>query len=112
MPAGPELDRLIFDKVMGGIPTNMQHPDAYWDGFYNLGGHGHYSTNIAHAMDAIKPMLADDWVFNLKLTDWGTFIEFQHKPEGGGKGPCMEAEGDTVPLALMRAALKAKEMKP
>jgi hypothetical protein len=60
-------------------------------------------------MEAIKPLLADDWVFNLKLTDWGTFIEFRHKPEDGSKGPYMEAEGDSAALALCRAALKAME---
>jgi len=101
--AGPELDRWIFDNVMGGIPSSMQHPESYWDGFYNLGGHGHYSTNIAHAWEVMEKMQfrIEPWPWNR----WGCAPNYDGDIDCIGGVAC----ADTAPLAICLAAKKAVE---
>ena len=107
MPAGAEMDRWIFDNIMGGIPSSMQHPEAYWDGFYKLGGHGHYSTNIAHAWEVVD-RLHHRFHMRVRIESpikMGEPAPLTYVRFGSDDGRATGGSGDSAPLAICRAAL-------
>ena len=133
LPAGPELDRLIAEKVMGwdsypaltgmasarrailnGIPVMEAHPSCGTVEF-------HPSTNIAHAWEVIEsPKFTDPdgyrrTYFSIDENALGWDVEVLHKgDEIEGERPIyrrVRAQADTAPLAICHAALLAVEHK-
>lgn len=104
LPAGAELDRLVFERVMGGFPKGLSHPEAYWQGFYEDGGHGHWSSNIAHAWEVVE-----------RLTSCGHVVIVKGDGLRTGDNPRWtvlidnhpRVDADTAPLAIALAALAA-----
>lgn len=106
LPAGPELDRLIAEKVMGW--TFEAELGNYWleDGTdvcrVLIGGHEYWrpSTNIAHAWEVVEHLRPDKII---RLSDdvdrWVAFFVF-----AGWRG---QFNAPTAPLAICRAALAA-----
>jgi hypothetical protein len=119
MSAGRELDALIAEKVMGSVPCDKWRPftayPAQWvkdtGECYHASCHPpqmgppHYSTDIAAA-----------WAVVERLVVLGHPVELSLEPNDNGQCLCtLMAErmgeeatwGDTAPLAICRAALKA-----
>lgn len=120
MPAGPEMDRLVAEKVMGwaikrhyqpeGMIFHAREDDAIFvDGKMKWWANAWSpSTNIAHAWGVVEKMRQLSWkAFQLSSHDegqrWGAIFM------SGG----MEARkvADTAPLAICRASLIAMESK-
>lgn len=111
MAAGPELDRLVAERVMGVrvrkqsgrnryelvIPGGVNQvdfvdPEAPWSACPP------YSTSIAHAWEVVERMAPRE--MRMGRTEAGRYyVNFDHQP--------MNAVADTAPLAICRAALKA-----
>lgn len=130
LPAGPELDILIAERVLGwsnchigptyrkamGIPPEQlakQPPDRT----INFPCH-HYSQAIGCAWEVVEAMEKRGWFVVLssritwtsnKLEDWR--VEF-HLPmwRESSLTRSAESEGLTAPLAICRAALVAMEV--
>lgn len=117
MNAGRELDALVAEKVMGwsGIDKKWDYetnesflggktPD--WDGrqFYEV---PHYSTDIAAAWLVVEKLRTPNWEFQLDHTRfmiWHCRIE---TTAGEGSASSDSSQGETAPLAICLAALKA-----
>lgn len=122
MPAGPEIDRLVAE-LLGwrwgqtgadfegwcGAPDFGQH-DRRSDAFR---GRWSPSANIAHAWEAMESDALNDedgfrrWYFAVKETALGYEVEGYHKKDDGRTDRHIRAAGDTAPLAICRALLKA-----
>lgn len=111
MPAGPELDRLIAEKVMG-----WEYSAAYNAYFLSDGKREREpsdwspSTNIAQAWEVVEHMTQttkETWEFRSTTTLHTAIFEF----DGGRDRPWKPGQyvGDalTMPLAICRAALRA-----
>jgi hypothetical protein len=116
IPAGPEMDNLIAERVMGWKPegggwfvthivngfhghrfTNGNPSDYGEDGFYP-------SSSIAHAMEAVAAMRShkNNW---FTLSWYGDCDEW-HAGQGDGT-MAWPGIGATAPLAICRALLMA-----
>jgi Phage ABA sandwich domain len=108
MQAGPELVRLIAEKVMGwhGAVEETFWPSIEWvwrdARGYKVHGPTDFSTNIAAAWRVVEKMR-----LSLIPTLGG---DFQCDTRADTKIPYVEAHGP-APLAICRAALKAKLME-
>lgn len=128
LPAGPELDRLVDEKVMGRIVKHRErfrhgrangmewvsaHPDVVYAGdpFFPISP---YSTDIAAAW----PVAEKVGISVLKIpTGWaaGVWPEGEDNRGEYRSGECYDgdfkhyAEADTAPLAICYAALRAVE---
>lgn len=107
MPAGPEMDRLVAERVMGWEPKPPR-----WNGWWYYEDHRpdedskcfQPSTNIAHAWEVVDRMKirGDD----VCLDFYRSHDQWQVSTNAPkGRGSC--ASADTAPLAICRAALKA-----
>ena len=114
LPAGPELDRLIAEKVMGwdsypaltgmasarrailnGIPVMEAHPSCGTVEF-------HPSTNIAHAMEVVTELEKSGLELGLcRFIDSYWEANFSIAERDG-----VSAKGETAQLAICRAALR------
>lgn len=119
MPAGPELDRMVAERVMGWRPYTAA--GTFLDelgGIHNThpSAHGglafHPSEKIAHAWEVVEQMIAKRVHLDIISIDDGWMAG------DGGKGYADEdgcvsldlrnhAKAETAPLAICRAALKA-----
>lgn len=118
-PAGPELDSLIAERVMGWTSK-----DDHWygDGADDIGSAGnedgfpalrvskgpyraywHPSTNIAHAWEVVQRM-KEDHDFNIS-NNQGEVMEWIVEIERLDAQAKASAEGETAPEAICRAAL-------
>ena len=116
MPAGPELDRLVAEQVMGWTPAlaaNGKDIGLFNTGRPNVGNDDHQrwlfsftpSTNIAHAWEVVERVfLARCEAFRLQ---WGEFFGAWRAGYGNSDVPLGIAP--TAPLAICRAALKAAQ---
>lgn len=99
LPAGAELDRLIHERVMGKYIIS----DSYWQGYYDDAGHGHYSTNIAHAWEVVERMRELGWTPTMSgMTGGGEWLVSFTAPASGQD---VNVFAPTAPLAICRAAL-------
>lgn len=119
LPAGPELDRLIAEKVMGWTAyiddPSLLGTDVYVVDVSNPKDHRLFqpSTNIAHAWEVVAAMEAP----NLQRIESDCIID----GDGGDipihqhwlcscesrDGKTIKAIGDTAPLAICLAALQS-----
>lgn len=117
MPAGPEMDALVAEKVMGhkvGFPFT-DSPDEGWvkDPNSMVGGYKcrlpRYSTDIAAAWEVVEKMKSTWGEFILKYGEclvrdrWGLHLAWCSPVCG---------YGETAPLAICRAAIKNCMEKP
>jgi hypothetical protein len=116
LPAGPELDRLVAEKVMGWKP--LSHGDGWWtDGVSqrligkvpDLVMVGEMdqrfvpSQSIAHAWEVVERMSSLGWWSDFRETiNRAWYIEVENKI-----GARSFADAPTAPLAICLAALKA-----
>lgn len=105
MPAGPEMDRLVAEKVMGWISAGS--PYWYKDG-YNVQSVYEWqpSARIDNAWQVVEKMEERGSPLRMmfkSIHDKGYWARF-------GDGP-QNFYGDTAPLAICRAALIAMESK-
>lgn len=131
MKAGPELDALVAEKVMGLVPcehwTILHHGGlsgaAYWLQSGSCPTHGghpeepqscypreqccQYSTNIQAAWQVLESL--KDWRFSLhgpcdEVPQWcATFTNYGYR---SFQDLQVEERADTAPLAICLAALK------
>jgi hypothetical protein len=132
LPAGRELDELIAEKVMGGVP---RHPEWYWlrsgvapetpdlptpKGQSAIYCGPAFSTDIAAAWEVVEWMRArwaklpnaergepDTWQFHDFADEgWRASVVWLHHD-----APIVEVDeiAPTLPLAICRAALAAVE---
>ena len=129
MPAGHEMDALITEKVMGftlyigdEIPDGHEHqclqpgevPEIWLKeridhgGFYryckHCGNMPEYSTDIADAWRVVEKM--GNYLFACGRNDNGMW-EACFFSVNSGIGKLSEGHGDTAPLVICRAGLKA-----
>lgn len=118
LPAGRELDALVAEKVMDD-PVDRQIVDEH--GFEIILCRSHlvlprYSTDIAAAWTVVEKLDTDLWLIQvtrktgmneMSLRWW---VELRSLKDLA-RDP-FEVAGDTAPLAICRAALKAVEGKP
>jgi hypothetical protein len=134
LPAGPDIDALVAETVMGWKRDEPWGPKAMLEAFGKIIGkpmlgpwkvgpgpldarfdeHWKPSTNIAHAFEVVEHLraqgvkweIADDYL-DEGLGSWFAMIE------SGGRGlsphRTIGPYADTVPLAICRVALLAKE---
>ena len=123
LPAGPELDRLVAEMVMGwakatDIRGDQKYPcwevvtfhkhnlsilcvyQSYPEDFNSFNYHWSPSKNIAHAWEVLERLKADHSVYLQFRSDrpqngWGAMV---------GEGI---ADAETVMVAICNAALKA-----
>lgn len=110
MPAGPEMDALVAEKVMGYVPATDILVDTRWrkpEGEFSFSFRP--STDIVAAF-AVAERMKSAWVqFRL---EYGPFLVRQGKLTDGWKlEPGWNSPvcgfGETPQLAICRAALKA-----
>jgi len=111
MQPGPEVDRLVVEKVFG---WRVEHANAA-----GVCVHGRYeemspSTNIAHAWEVVEHMATKGMALTINGGNAGFLCFFYHRGEVLDGGvmtfPLVtdgHAEAATAPLAICRAALKA-----
>lgn len=105
MEAGPEIDALVAVQVMGWTrqPDHVDglivHPMYRTLEGANTSYPPAYSKNIAHAWDVAES--ARTWAL-LEIS-----MATQCECTISGRGRIWRAAGDTAPLAICRAALKA-----
>ncbi len=123
LQAGPELDALIAEKVMGWKP-NAKHPNLSGDGWWeteNGGENGYlavlpeFSTDIAAAWTVVEkmprvlghiyPSFDEE---SGKFLHWCAVVENSEPWSSARYG----AVGETAPLAICRAALRAAVIDP
>lgn len=118
LEAGPELDALVAEKVMGwkwernatGTVSHLMPPHYVPKLGDELFPHPKFSTDIAAAWEVVEKLSQH---FHLKLnspfvTGQPWFAGFTESGVTGWNGvPDFTAKGDTAPLAICRAALKA-----
>jgi hypothetical protein len=111
--AGREMDALLAEKVMGYTLSDLSllaYPkyklfdieSGEFSGY--LKEVPHYSTDIAAAWEVVEKM--GNYLFACGRNDEGMW-EACFFPVNSGIGKLSEAHGDTAPLAISRAALKA-----
>lgn len=102
IPAGRELDALINEKVMNKGPVDVNSP-SWIDGY--MSEDTFYSTDISAAWEVVKK-LVPLFRFALAQVDSGRlwFSQFENI-EHFGEWDAFEAEAETAPLAICRAAL-------
>lgn len=124
MPAGPEMDRLIAEKVMGWRLFNYETDEpaidhlssdgCAWrdaqgrDGFDGEAWKWAPSADIAHAWEVVEKMEDDhEWrIENDQGEQFPWLVEAMSlKDQSFGK--LVSAEAEAAPLAICRAALKA-----
>lgn len=128
LPAGPELDVLVAQKVMGfeimrsalqtrdGFPTyRHRHPERDWD--WMEMAVPQFSTEIAAAWLLVEKLKEIDRAMAVCDRSYGSIkIEGDRPWEAGfingqklahDPGQFVQAFGPTAPLAICRAALKA-----
>lgn len=129
MPAGPEMDRLVAEKVMGWVRDSHKIPDDEPDWHAGMTVHGpwkdgskggRYSTswqpsiNIAHAWEVVETMTSDRMFFSLAN-------ESDRAGAGWQAALCRatncepltyRAVADGPALAICRAVLKAAKKSP
>lgn len=109
MPAGPEMDRLVAEKVMGWHARGFDGKRHDWyDGHDFIRGWSYWnpSTNIAHAWEVVVERMRDHSRFfnvcqRLEVC-WCEVVDYEGMPLDRTKA-------ETAPLAICRAALKALE---
>jgi len=113
MEAGPELDRLVAEQIMGW--REGQDTLKLQGGVGILGEKAipRYSTDIAAAMEVIERLLEKRLRVSM-YSPWGDRNEPHAIPEWtvfvlSNHGLGIEMEGETLPLAICRAALIALE---
>jgi len=97
MPAGPELDALVAEKVMGYTSWAFGVP--------------RYSTSLEAAWEVVEKMKPVWKHFNLSygpylVVNGGLRDGWQMEPIWGSP---ICGYGETAPLAICRAAIKARE---
>lgn len=112
MEAGPEMDRLVAEKVMGWFPVEDQalaysqwHQAEKVGAGYSLPGHHNAfepSTDIAHAWAVVERMRS----FGHRSNEFVGFCACLENDCGGAMTDLML---NLAPLAICRAALKAIE---
>lgn len=108
LPAGPELDALIAERVLGygGFWLVPPHPslELEWEV-------APCSTNPAAAWLVVEAMEARGWVpclkRNIERVEWEA--TFWATPENPAMPRAVRIQADTAPLAICRAALAALE---
>lgn len=134
--AGPELDALVAVEVMGQV--DFSHPNFCWtewntedgkdggDGFLcpRCGVEGipetshlndppkcckHYSTDIAAAMKVVNKLAAEPYAWILETINTSGGLLWSAAYWGGDVSEDICAVSVTLPLAISRAALLAKE---
>lgn len=120
LKAGPELDALVAERVMGTVPCDD------WRGFHAARGEwirnepheGHkcypreccpaYSMLISAAWQVVEKMRSNDWWYAISHDRDGVEVEFWKSPKRNYQpGPGTYENADTAPLAICLAALKA-----
>jgi hypothetical protein len=124
MPAGPEMDALVAELVMGwrpyengrqycdlscGLPADRDVDDfIHYSCSYEIPDDWSPSTDIAAAWLVVEKITARNPPFH-ESPEWG--LELRQIGDGwgvrlyGSHVPMLEAEADTAPLAICRAAL-------
>ncbi|GAF72144.1 unnamed protein product [marine sediment metagenome] len=124
LPAGPELNVLVARWVKGwfvsdSIPNHYRLPLYVGSRVTHKSEPFEWhdwqpSTDIAAAWEVVDELNRRGWwvKFNHCLSNGipAYQAEFTHKPDKY-KGLCVYAVGDTAPLAICRAALKAVQAK-
>lgn len=130
IPAGPELDRLVAEKVMwwswvkthvpAGVnafydwqeASDYEGPDRRGKGFCSP---WHPSTNIAHAWEVVERMESLGYEFfaghSVRQSSGKYFVQFTATTPVNGPREYVEKEASTMPLAICRAALAAMGVK-
>jgi hypothetical protein len=128
LPAGPELDALVAEKVMGwqnvqsadrlvwlgwppGVPMVLNYPNGY-SGAENIPP---YSTDIAAAWQVVEKMERTPFVWRCPKPEEdrpqsGSGLTLRRAADGWTVAFQMRGRvgtGDTAPLAIVRAALFA-----
>jgi hypothetical protein len=114
MKAGPEMDRLVAEKVMGwaigsdGCSVEERHGrlwrgEAWEDDCYIW----RPSTNIAHAWEVVEHLRGWWTAVELKSIDECCACLIEDNSGDVNERYVATAEADTAPLAICRAALKA-----
>lgn len=105
LPAGPELDRLIAEQVMGWKRSLWDDDDRgckCWSPWMVPGCPPRFtfspSTNIAHAME-VAEKIPGFFLYRRADGTWTTYGNPKHK--GGPRG-----HGATAELSIARGALK------
>lgn len=132
LPAGPELDALIAERVLGWVyhpqdADTRRRADGTWrmgpppyGGFWLVPPHPSLelewevapcSTNPAAAWLVVEAMEARGWVpclkRNIERVEWEA--TFWATPENPAMPRAVRIQADTAPLAICRAALAALE---
>ena len=97
---GECLDLWVGEDVMGHDYTG-KHPEreSRW-----IGRPDRYSKRISPAMQAAEKMRADGWAFEISLSHAGNMVVMWKNPVGDD---CEGYDGESLPLALCRAIIKA-----
>ena len=118
MPAGPELDRLVAEKVMGWrlecFANASRTPMAYSDKNAKIMASADWSpsTNIAHAWGVVEHLERMGGLISNMYSQGGCWsVGIEPMPESN-LHPCYRAIGSTAPLAICRAAIKAAASLP
>lgn len=121
LEAGPELDELVAEKVMGQGPcdgwrpfmhdSHMKYCDHMSDVCYPRGACAHYSRNIEAAWAVVERMADLGFWFDLHDDFAGTRV-FAFMPKQDNETHMAgrivgHASGTSVPLIICRAALLA-----
>lgn len=124
MPAGPEMDRLINERVMSWrLAEHIQHlPNlevyrrdlGWYDGDRFLFWHDAFWSPSKNDIDALRVLLhLDKMGFHLVLLNWPGCTERTGKGWScdviapSGADGAVSVHGETLPLAICRAALEA-----
>ena len=115
LPAGGALDALVAERVMGHTMARHVHPALRRDGAAHVLVHEgvaapcpRYSTDLVAAWLVVDRMRADG-LRPVLMPDWGQqwqVIVYRRSEYVAESEWC-----DTVPLAICRAALAAREVR-
>lgn len=119
IPAGPDLDRLVAEKVMGwkwgptgadysGWQGSKQYPNGMWNRKNDAcRGHWSPSTDIAHAWEVVEHMEQNGGLIANMYSQRGCWsVGIEPLPESRYIEVFREV-AETAPLAICRAALLA-----
>ncbi len=109
MPAGPALDRLVAERVLG---RPYRDPSG-WEMQYEGAARDAFSTDIAHAWAVVEHLraagvkweIADDYLD----AGAGSWFAMTEQTKAGAACRVVGPYAETVPLAICRAALLALE---